>query len=118
MNKIGIIGSGKWALAISKVLNTVPIIVKSRRSQKARKRFHNKKDLIITEKFSDLRSCSHIFIAIPSQSVRKNIKLLKKEIHDLNSVFVVCSKGIEIKTNKLMSEIIEEIYPQNKCLQI
>ena len=110
MLKVGIIGSGSWALAISRVLKNVQIIIKARNLEKATTSFSKeKKKLFITDNFSDLKDSQFIFLANPSQTVRENLNKLS---FDSNAQFIICCKGVEKKTNKLMSEVVEDFFPE------
>lgn len=48
-----------------------------------------------------------IVLAVPSQTVRDTAKKIKRYINK-SQIFIIVSKGIEIKTGKLLSEIIKE----------
>ena len=50
-----------------------------------------------------------IFLATPSQTIRENLKGLSNRI---NSNFIICSKGVENKSNKLMNEVLEDFFPK------
>ena len=49
MIKVGIIGSGNWALALTKILTNVKIVVKARKLEGLKKKFdkNNKESLLI-----------------------------------------------------------------------
>ena len=111
MLKVGIIGSGSWALAISRVLKNVQIIIKARDLEKANTSFSKeKKKIFVTDNFSDLKDNQFIFLANPSQTVRENLNKLS---FDSNAQFIICCKGVEKKTNKLMSEVLEDFFPES-----
>ena len=111
--KTCIIGSGSWSLALTKIFNENNILIKCREIQRTIDKFQNAQ-IKYTTKFSDLSESKYIFLAIPSQTVRNNLKLLKKYYHENGSIFVICSKGVEKKTNKLMSEVVNDFFPNNK----
>ena len=91
MKTIGIVGSGSWALALSKVIKNGNLIVKTRDLKKASKSFKKEENLEITDRFEDLSNCKYIFLAIPSQALRQNIKLIKKAMNIKNCIFIICS---------------------------
>ena len=114
MKKISIIGSGSWAFALTKVIIEKKIKIKYRKFFD-QKKFVNKK-IQLTDKFEELNDSEYIFLAIPSQSIRKNLIELKAKTNNKNFIFIVCSKGVEKKTCKLMNEVILDIFPRNNVV--
>ncbi len=114
MKKISIIGSGSWALALTKVIVEKRIRIKYRKVLDKSK-FANKQ-IEFTDKFKELNDSDYIFLAIPSQSIRKNLVELKRNTENKEFVFIVCSKGVEKKTCKLMNEVISDIFPRNRVV--
>ena len=110
MIKIGIIGSGNWSLALSKVLISPEVTIKARNIDKAKKKFPKNKKFFIIDNFEILKDFDVLFLANPSQSLRGILNEIPK---NTKSKFVICSKGIEKKTNKLMSEVLTEFFPKN-----
>ena len=47
MRKVGIIGSGKWSRALSRILVNTEIIIKTRDIRKAKVKFSKEKSLLI-----------------------------------------------------------------------
>ncbi len=113
MSRITIIGSGSWAKALSTIFVNKNILIKCRNLNIAKKKFSSR-EFKITQSFSDLVDFDFIFLAIPSQAIRENLTQLKKINPKNKSIFVICSKGVEKKTNKLMSEVVKDIFPSNK----
>ena len=70
MKNISIIGSGSWALALTKVFVRREILVKYRKSVNKSK--FKSKSIKFTNHFKDLSKSYFIFLAIPSQSIRKS----------------------------------------------
>ena len=110
MTNVGIVGSGKWALAISKILKGVNTTIKTRNINKTKKIFTETKKIKLTESFDLLRNQDIIFFVTPSQTFRS---ILKKLPIGLDSKLIICSKGVEKKSNMLMSEVLEEFFPKS-----
>ena len=91
MKSVSILGSGSWALALSKILKPTKLIVKCRNIEKVKTKFksHN---ILLTDNFEKIIQTKTIFIAIPSQSVRQNLMDLKlsekSKKEKKNSLFV------------------------------
>ena len=114
MKTISIIGSGSWARALTTVFVRKEILIKYRKSVNKSK--FSSKTIKFTNQFKDLNESYFIFLAIPSQTIRKNLVELKNKISFYNPVFIICSKGVEQKTNKLMSEVVLDIFPKSKVV--
>ena len=114
MKTISIIGSGSWARALTTVFVRREILIKYRRSVNKSK--FTGKTIKFTNCFKNLSKSYFIFLAIPSQTIRQNLVELKKKISFYNPVFIICSKGVEQKTNKLMSEVVLDIFPISKVV--
>ena len=71
------------------------------------------KDIFLSLDLNDLDFCDVIFIVVPAQKFRENMQSLKKSKVTPKNL-ILCSKGIEIKTNCLMSEISEEFFQKLK----
>ncbi len=114
MKKVSIIGSGSWALALTKVFVRREILIKYRKS--VDKSNFASKSVKFTDQFKDLNSSYFIFLAIPSQSIRQNLIKLRNKTNFYDPVFIICSKGVEQKTEKLMSEVVLDIFPKSKIV--
>ena len=114
MKSVSILGSGSWALALSKILKPTELIVKCRNIEKVKTKFKSY-NVFLTDNFDKIIHTKIIFIAIPSQSVRQNLMDLKlsEKSKKEKKIFIICSKGVEQKTFKLMSEVVYEIFPKN-----
>ena len=114
MRKISIIGSGSWAQALTKVFVKREILVKYRKSVNKSK--FTSKTIKFTNHFKDLGKSYFIFLAIPSQSIRQNLIELKNKTNFNNPVFIICSKGVEQRTDQLMSEVVLDVYPKSRIV--
>ena len=77
MNNISIIGSGSWAQALTKIIESKRIKIKCRQIPLNKSKFNSKK-IDLTTKFEDLTNSNIVFLAIPSQTMRQNLLNLKK----------------------------------------
>ena len=93
MIKIGIIGSGSWSQALSKILINCEITIKTRDLANAKNKFPR---FLIIDSFKLLEGSDIIFFANSSQSMRSVVKKIPKST---KSKFVICNKGVE-KKNK------------------
>ena len=114
MRKISIIGSGSWAQALTKVFVNREILVKYRKSMNKSK--FTSKTIRFTNHFKDLGKSYFIFLAIPSQSIRQNLVELRNKTNFYNPVFIICSKGVEQRTDQLMSEVVLDIFPKSRIV--
>lgn len=124
MQKIGIIGAGSWGTALAQCLANAgrevllwarePSVVDAINADHENKNYlpglelnHN---IIATESLSDTTECDTILIVTPAQFVRHTLEALKGDIVK-GKPLVICSKGIEIETGQLMSQVAEQEVP-------
>ncbi|MDO8735233.1 MAG: NAD(P)H-dependent glycerol-3-phosphate dehydrogenase [Elusimicrobiota bacterium] len=128
--KIAVIGAGAWGATLAQHLNknrhqiTLWEFDKSRLEYLKKRRHplffpHLKlsKNIVLTNDIAlAVTKKDIIVLAVPSQTMRDTAKKIKRYINK-NQIFVIVSKGIEIKTGKLLSEVIKEelnlIAPKN-----
>jgi len=63
-----------------------------------------------TNSLSDLHHMDMILVVTPAQFVRSTLESIRHESLD-NTPIVICSKGIEIETGMMLSQILEETIP-------
>ncbi len=126
-----VIGSGAWGTTIANILadNRHDAVLWSRNpafSKEIKRNLENKKYLSGIKlnpkiKFSSDFKCAEekdvVFFAVPSQHMRDIAKEFLSHVQK-NSVIVNLAKGIEIGTHKRMSQILEEIFPDNPVVSI
>ncbi len=130
MNKIGVIGAGAWGTALAQSLANSdrdvliwarePEVVLSINDNHENKTYfsgvplHN--SLRATSAESDMAACDLILLVVPAQHVRSTLEQFKTILSE--KPFVICAKGIEVKTGNLMSEVVDEVIPGAKvaCL--
>ncbi len=62
---------------------------------------------------STLKNADIILIVTPSNAIRDTANKIKDFVTD-NQIFVLCSKGMEKDTQKVYTEVIKEIFPNNE----
>jgi len=122
--KFAVIGGGAWGSAIANLLariNNSNVIIWAQEKEVVNEiNLENKNSLFLegidlekniyaTDNLSEAVA-PFIFYVTPAQHFRKIISIQKKYI-DEKSEIIICSKGIEISSGKLLSEIISVILP-------
>ena len=124
---IAILGSGGWGIALSLILN------KNGHNVKIWSYSEEEKNIINNDKkckflpnaiipngvvcYNDyesvLKDSEIVLVVTPSSAIRKVISDIK-ELVTSNQTFVLCSKGMEASTQKIYTDVIKEILPNNK----
>jgi glycerol-3-phosphate dehydrogenase (NAD(P)+) len=126
--KIAIIGSGSWgtALALSAYRAKNDVVIWSRNQSTAAEinQYHTNShylaniqlpnDIIATNNLAETLKSDLLLLSIPAQNIRQLCEDLVKLNLSKEIILVICSKGIEQESLKLMSEVIKEILPNNK----
>ena len=68
----------------------------------------------LTSNLEDCLGADLIVFVTPSTALREVSSRLRKVIGDTHAVLLSCTKGIEHRTGMRMSEILREIFPENK----
>ena len=124
--RIGIVGAGKFGLALAKIAagKDNQVLLYSRRIDEVNSINNDGKSLSgvvfpsnektsATSTTKDLDNCDVLLITVPSKDFRSTIESLDIDIK--TTKIVSCVKGFEEKTGKLMSEILEDDFgvPEN-----
>jgi len=129
MKKAGIVGAGAWGTALATVcqragLKTLIWAFEDEVARDINTAHENKiflpgvpldKNIRATNELSDLHGCDFLLLVVPTQFTRNIVQNLAKGL-PLTTPLVICSKGIEIKSGKLLSDVIDEIIPDNPLL--
>lgn len=121
--KIGVIGGGAWGTALAQVAahggkgQHVRLWALEPEVAAAINRDHQNSlylpniplsdKIVATSHLADMADCDALLIVTPAQHLRSSIAHLPVK----NVPLVLCSKGIEAGTMKLMSEVVEAVLP-------
>ncbi len=123
---IAVIGSGSWGVALAMLLSNNGHNVKIWSFMKEEADLINNEKkckflpdvtlpsnlVCYTELDKALADTKIVLIATPSNAIRTTLNNMKPYITD-NQIFVLCSKGMERDSQKVYTEVIKEIYPNN-----
>ncbi len=127
MPKISVIGAGAWGTALARVAadknGAVTIFAREKEVVESINSVHENRIFLPDIKLSssikatgnieDIADSDFILNVTPSQFLRSQLADLVKENKGLKAHFIICSKGIENGTLKLMSEVYEEVTGSN-----
>jgi len=120
--KILIIGSGSWGTALGNLIannhHQVEIFSRNNNIINEINHHHSNNKFLTNIKLSEnLRAISKInskynlvFIAVPSFSVKEVFKNFDKNSIDSDSIFVICSKGIDENSLKFFGELFKDYF--------
>lgn len=126
MSNVAILGAGRWGTALGLVLsrkgNEVMLFDKNPSVVEALKEGKDpywgidfeKKPLATTHLEEALDFSRYILIALPVQVIRKVLE--GKSVK--GKIFISASKGLEVGTNKRVSEVLKELFPDCKVLAL
>ena len=121
---IGVIGAGAWGTALAQTLaaagRNVTLWGFEAECVSAINKHHENKLYLpdvplssaikATQTLTDLTLCDALLSVTPAQHMRATLAPLMAELKD-GTPIVLCSKGIEISTQKFMSDVLKEIAP-------
>ena len=96
MNKIGVIGAGKWGLALAFALSEKNDVLIYSRTPRDLKNFVSLEEIL---------TCEYLVIAIPVQQVSL---WLEENFVFNNQKILVAAKGIEARSGKFLNDIYAE----------
>lgn len=126
IKEVGVVGGGSWGSTLANVLadngHKTQIYMRDEKAKDDFNKDHSldkylpgvsfNKALLATSSIEDLRESEVIIFAIPTQSIRSVLESYSNIFE--GKIIVNVSKGIEMSTGKMISEIFEEYYqPDN-----
>ncbi len=122
MSAVAVVGTGNWGtmLAVMLTRNGLSVTLWARtegEAEELRLRRENQRflpgvilppGLKITASLAEaMESCHLLFMVVPAQSMRKNIRLVRPHLRP-GTVIVSATKGLEIESALRMSQLLEE----------
>ena len=122
---IGVIGGGAWGTALAQAMANGGrnVLIWARESEVvASINVHHEnvmylpniklhKNLKATDNIHEAAKCDVVLLVTPAQHMRTTLQTIKDDVSHGNTL-VICSKGIELDTGKLLSKICEEELPE------
>jgi len=118
---IGVIGGGAWGTALAQVAAEATDVLLWAREPDVVEGINRARENIVflpgvplspavraTGTLSDLAGCSMLLVVPPAQHLRAVLGALPQT----NRPLILCSKGLEAGTRKLMSEVAAEMHPE------
>lgn len=118
--KITVIGAGRWGSFIAWYLNQIEHDVSlyvRKNSPTLEKIMAEKNDFSITTDLNSVKDSEVIVISINSQGLRGLMEQISK-LELKNKIFVLCMKGLEIGTDKRLSEVTSEYIDESSSVAV
>lgn len=123
--KIGVVGAGAWGTALAQLAakaggqvtlwarenDVVTSINERHENEMFLEGVELSQNVLATTSLADIAGSDFVFMVVPAQFVRPVLTELKDHISD-NAAIVLCAKGIEQSSGKLMTEVVSEIVPK------
>ncbi|MBX2833692.1 MAG: NAD(P)-dependent glycerol-3-phosphate dehydrogenase [Micavibrio sp.] len=124
---IGVIGAGAWGTALAQVFasdgrdtliwareeEAVDAINSAHENTMYLKGVPLDERLKATKDIEDIAKRNIVLIVSPAQHLRAAIESISHNV-SRETILVICAKGIEISSGKLMSQVVQEILPEAK----
>ncbi len=127
METIGVIGAGAWGTALAQALaaserevrlwarepEVADAITQKRENTVFLPGVQLHENLEGTDSLA--RACDRdvLLLSVPAQHIRATLLSMKRDIRE-DHILVICSKGIEIESGMLLSDVVQEILPDTK----
>lgn len=127
MNKVGILGTGAYGIALAKMFHEnnnqitmwtkfeeeKAMLLEKRTNEKLLPNVYLESDILITTNLKEVLKCDILVICIPSIFVLETIKAIKPLIHK-DTIICMASKGIDLETGKLMPQLLMDYFDKEK----
>ncbi len=121
--KIGVVGGGVWGSALARLLsnNNVNLFARDSKVVNSINEHHFNPNLkyatfndnvVATTDFNLINEMDYVFITLPTQSIRGVLSSIK--LKNNKQEIIIASKGIEIDSKLLLSEVIKSVVKSKK----
>lgn len=125
MQTIGVIGGGAWGTALAQAManggrdvllwaretEVVAGINVNHENSVYLPNIKLSENLKATDNIHDAAKCDVVLLVTPAQHMRTTLRTIKEDVSNGN-ILVICSKGIELESGKLLSTVCEEELPK------
>ncbi|MGI9361975.1 MAG: NAD(P)H-dependent glycerol-3-phosphate dehydrogenase [Parasphingorhabdus sp.] len=122
-SKIGVIGAGAWGTALAQVLSEGQdeLMLWAREEEVVSQINENhenraflpghplRHNVRATQSMEQMETCEAFLIVTPAQHLRASLESMPKT----DAPLILCSKGMEESTRQLMSEVVQDLRPDN-----
>jgi glycerol-3-phosphate dehydrogenase (NAD(P)+) len=121
-----VFGAGSWGTSLAATLHERGIrvqfwgrdasLMESIRKERCNSRYlpalHLHESILVTHQLASLEPAELLLFAVPSGGLRATASLIAQEgLHEQAKTTLSCTKGIELKTGKRMSEVLADVLP-------
>ncbi|MAH05706.1 MAG: glycerol-3-phosphate acyltransferase [Alphaproteobacteria bacterium] len=124
MQTVGIIGAGAWGTALAQVIRAagrdVTLWARETELVSYMKTNHENNKFLpgikidpainVTESISEVTACDVLLMVVPAQYLRSTLQTMKPSLRK-DQPILICSKGIEIESGLLMTQVAEQEIP-------
>lgn len=126
MTTVSVLGGGAWGTALALTAHRagnqttlwarnemqIQEMLRTRENSKYLPNTVLPNDLEMTSSLEQAVQSNIILLACPAQNMRGFLEKIKNDL-SLDAYLVICAKGIEIDSGKLMSEVVSEVLPHH-----
>jgi len=126
MLTIGVVGGGAWGTALAQVFSKGgrDVLLWAREPEVAQAiNTHHENSVFLrgvpldpalkaTNDLAEVARRDIILLVAPTQHIRATLTAMKQDLK-AETILVICAKGVELQTGKLLSEVCQDVVPQN-----